>query len=193
MCEHSVFREVVFMGELLEGLFNVLTFQSLFFIALGMILGIFVGSMPGLSATMAIAILLPLTYGMDPAHGISMLASLYMGGMYGGSILAILTNTPGTPSAAATVMDGYTLAQKGYAGRALGFSLVSSVLGGIIGSIVLLTIAPVLGEVALKIGAREMFAVAVLGITIISSLSAGSVIKGLLSGLMGLLVSMIGD
>src|SRR5699024_8213163 len=82
--------------------------------------------------------------------------------------------------------------QKGYAGRALGFSLVSSVLGGIIGSIVLLTIAPVLGEVALKIGAREMFAVAVLGITIISSLSAGSVIKGLLSGLMGLLVSMIG-
>src|SRR5699024_356249 len=192
MCEHSVFRKVVCMDALLEGLINVTTVQSLFFIALGMILGIFVGSMPGLSATMAIAILLPLTYGMEPAHGISMLASLYMGGMYGGSILAILINTPGTPAAAATVMDGYTLAEKGHAGRALGFSLVSSVIGGVIGSIVLLTISPLLGEVALKIGSREMFAVAVLGVTIISSLSVNSVMKGLLSGFMGLLISMIG-
>src|SRR5690625_982396 len=123
------------MEALMDGLLNVLSLQSLFFIALGMILGIFVGSMPGLSATMAIAILLPLTYSMDPAQGISMLASLYMGGMYGGSILAILINTPGTPAAAATVMDGYTLASKGHAGRALGISLVSSVIGGVIGSI----------------------------------------------------------
>lgn len=180
------------MNEIMTGLANVLSIDSLFFIALGMMLGIFVGSMPGLSATMAIAILLPLTYGMDPANGIAMLASLYMGGMYGGSILAILIRTPGTPAAAATIMDGYTMTEKGQAGKALGISLVSSLIGGIIGGIVLLSIAPLLGELALQIGAREMFAVAVLGITIISSLAAGSVIKGLLAGAIGLLISLIG-
>lgn len=180
------------MEDLLVGLGNVLSFSNLFFIAVGMTLGIFIGSMPGLSATMAIAILLPLTYGMDPATGISMLAALYMGAMYGGSILAILINTPGTPAAAASGLDGYKMTEKGQAGRALGISLVSSVVGGLIGAIVLLTIAPLLGEVALKIGAVELFAIAVLGITIISSLSAGSVVKGLLSGTLGLLISLIG-
>lgn len=180
------------MNEVMTGLMNVLSIDSLFFIALGMALGIFVGSMPGLSATMAIAILLPLTYSMDPANGISMLASLYMGGMYGGSILAILLRTPGTPAAAATVLDGYIMTENGKAGRALGISLVSGLVGGVIGGIVLLSIAPLLGRVALNIGALELFAVAVLGITIISSLSAGSVIKGLLSGSFGLLISLIG-
>lgn len=180
------------MNEIMTGLVNVLSIDSLFFIALGMLLGIFVGSMPGLSATMAIAILLPLTYGMDPANGIAMLASLYMGGTYGGSILAILINTPGTPAAAATTLDGYKMAEKGQAGKALGISLVSSFIGGVVGAVVLLSIAPLLGGVALQIGAREMFAIAVLGITIIASLSSGSVIKGLLSGSFGLLISLIG-
>lgn len=180
------------MEEMLTGLLNVLSFSNLFFIAVGMTLGIFIGSMPGLSATMGIAILLPLTYGMDPATGIAMLAALYMGASYGGSILAILINTPGTPAAAATVLDGYKMSQNGQAGKALGISLVSSFIGGVIGAIVLLTIAPFLGEVALKIGVVELFAIAVLGITIISSLSSGSVIKGLLSGSLGLLISLIG-
>lgn len=180
------------MNEIMEGLINVLSINNLFFIALGMILGIFVGSMPGLSATMAIAVLLPLTYGMDPATGISMLAALYMGGMYGGSILAILIRTPGTPAAAATVLDGYPMAEKGQAGKALGISLVSSLVGGVIGAIVLLSFAPFLGGLALKIGAVELFAVAVLGITIISSLSTGSVIKGLMAGSIGLLISLMG-
>ena len=180
------------MEDMLFGLGNVLLFTNLLFIAIGMLLGIFIGSMPGLSATMGIAILLPLTYGMDPATGISMLASLYMGAMYGGSILAILINTPGTPAAAATGLDGYKMTENGQPGRALGISLVSSVIGGIIGAIVLLAFAPLLGTLALKIGAVELFAIAVLGITIISSLSAGSVVKGLLSGTLGLLISLIG-
>ncbi|WP_080848756.1 tripartite tricarboxylate transporter permease [Cytobacillus gottheilii] len=180
------------MEEIMSGLLNVLSFSNLLFIAIGMTLGIFIGSMPGLSATMGIAILLPLTYGMDPATGIAMLASLYMGASYGGSILAILINTPGTPAAAATVLDGYPMTKNGQPGKALGISLVASFIGGIIGAIVLLTIAPFLGEVALKIGAVELFAIAVLGITIISSLSAGSVVKGLLSGTLGLLISLIG-
>jgi putative tricarboxylic transport membrane protein len=180
------------MEEVMSGLLNVLSFSNLLFIAIGMILGIFIGSMPGLSATMGIAILLPLTYGMDPATGIAMLASLYMGASYGGSILAILINTPGTPAAAATVLDGYPMTKNGQPGKALGISLVASFIGGVLGSIVLLTLAPFLGEVALKIGAVELFAIAVLGITIISSLSTGSVVKGLLSGTLGLLISLIG-
>src|SRR5699024_5097553 len=180
------------MDGLLDGLLNVLSFQGLFYVALGMALGLVVGSLPGLSATMAIAILLPVTYGMDPAYGIAMLTSLYMGGMYGGSILAILVKTPGTPAAAATVLDGYEMSSQGQAGKALGLSLVASTIGGIIGAIVLILFAPLLGQVALQIGVRELFAVAILGITIISSLSAGSATKGLLAGMIGLLISLIG-
>ncbi|MFC4354277.1 tripartite tricarboxylate transporter permease [Chryseomicrobium palamuruense] len=180
------------MTEILSGLIYVLSFYNLLLIAIGMLLGIFIGSMPGLSATMAIAILLPLTYGMEPASGIAMLASLYMGAMYGGSILAILINTPGTPAAAATGLDGYKMTQNGQAGKALGVSLISSFVGGLIGAIVLLTIAPLLGKVALQIGAVELFAIAVLGVTIISSLAAGSAVKGLLAGTLGLLISLIG-
>lgn len=174
------------------GLTNVLTFTNLLAIFVGTALGLFVGAMPGLSATMAIAILLPLTFSMPPETGLSMLASLYMGAMYGGSIAAILIRTPGTPAAAATVLDGYPMAQQGRAGKALGISLFASLIGGVLSSIALLTIAPVLGSVALQFGPVELFAVAVLGITIIGSLSQGSAIKGLLSGVIGLLLAMVG-
>lgn len=180
------------MNELMTGLLNVLSFWNLLAVAAGTALGLFVGAMPGLSATMAIAVLLPITFGMDPATGISMLASLYMGGMYGGSIAAILIRTPGTPAAAATLLDGYPMAQQGKAGKALGVSLTASLIGGIISSIVLLTVAPMLGKIALSFGPVELFAIAVLGITIIGSLSTGSAIKGLLSGAVGLLVALIG-
>lgn len=174
------------------GLTNVLTFTNLLAIIVGTALGLFVGAMPGLSATMAIAILLPLTFNMPPATGLSMLASLYMGAMYGGSIAAILINTPGTPAAAATVLDGYPMAQQGKAGKALGVSLFASLVGGVLSSLALLTIAPILGGVALQFGPVELFAIAVLGITIIGSLSQGSAIKGLLSGVVGLLLAMVG-
>lgn len=180
------------MEYLMIGLTNVLTFTNLLAVGAGTAMGLFVGAMPGLSATMAIAILLPLTFNMPPATGLSMLASLYMGAMYGGSIAAILIRTPGTPSAAATVLDGYPMAQQGRAGKALGVSLFASLIGGVLSSIALLTIAPILGSVALEFGPVELFAVAVLGITIIGSLSQGSAIKGLLSGVMGLLFAMIG-
>lgn len=180
------------MSEVLSGLIDVLSIGNLFAVALGTALGLFVGAMPGLSATMAIAILVPITYGMEPATGIAMLASLYMGGMYGGSIAAILIRTPGTPAAAATALDGYPMAQKGEAGKALGVSLTASFIGGILSGIVLLTVAPMLGKLALSFGPVELFAIAVLGITIIGSLSTGSVIKGLLSGAAGLLISLIG-
>lgn len=180
------------MEYILLGLTNVLTLKILFLVTLGTTLGLFVGAMPGLSATMAIALLLPLTFTLPPAAGLSMMASLYMGAMYGGSVSAILLRTPGTPAAAATVLDGYPMAQKGQAGKALGVSLVASLIGGVISASALLTIAPVLGRVALEFGPVELFSVAVLGMTIIGSLSRGSTIMGLLSGAIGLLFAMVG-
>lgn len=179
-------------ANLLAGLVNVLAPQNLAAVAGGTAIGLFVGAMPGLSATMAIAILLPLTFSMAPATGLSMLASLYMGAMYGGSISAILLRTPGTPAAAATVMDGYPMAEKGQAGKALGVSLMASLIGGVFSSIALLTIAPTLGKVAVEFGPVELFGIAVLGITMIGSLSQGSAVKGLLSGIVGLLIAMVG-
>lgn len=180
------------LDNILLGFRNILQPFNLLLVVLGSFIGVFVGAMPGLSATMAIALLLPLTFGLPPAAGIGMLASLYMGAMYGGSIAAILIRTPGTPAAAATVLDGYPMAQKGMAGKALGISLTASLVGGLLSSIALLTIAPALGYVALEFGPVELFAVAVLGITIIGSLSQGSTVLGLLSGAFGLLLAMVG-
>ncbi len=178
--------------NILIGLTGVMTPLNLLLVVVGTIIGLFVGAMPGLSATMAIALLLPLTFPLPTASGLSMLAALYMGAMYGGSISAILLRTPGTPAAAATVLDGYPMAQNGQAGKALGVSLVASFIGGLISSIALLTVAPVLGRVALEFGPVELFAVAVLGLTIIGSLSRGSTILGLLSGTLGALLAMVG-
>ena len=182
----------MYFDNILLGLTSVLSINNIVAVAFGTGLGLLVGAMPGLSATMAIALLVPVTFVLSPETGISMLASIYMGAMYGGSIAAILIRTPGTPSAAATVLDGYPMAQRGEAGRALGISLTASFVGGIISSIFLLTIAPVLGGVAVMFGPVELFAVAVLGMTIIGSLSQGSAVKGLLSGAIGLLFSTVG-
>ncbi len=177
---------------IMTGFIGVMTPLNLILVTAGTAIGLFVGAMPGLSATMAIALLLPLTFPLPTASGLSLLASLYMGAMYGGSIAAILLRTPGTPAAAATVLDGYPMAQKGLAGKALGVSLVASFIGGLISSIALLTVAPILGQVALQFGPVELFAVAVLGLTIIASLSRGSTILGLLSGSIGVLLAMVG-
>lgn len=177
---------------MLLGLTNVAHPANLLAIALGTGLGLFVGAMPGLSATMAIALLVPVTFAFRPETGISLLASIYMGAMYGGSIAAVLIRTPGTPAAAATTLDGYPMAQRGEAGRALGISLTASFVGGTMSSIVLLTVAPLLGGIAVMFGPVELFAVAVLGMTIIGSLSQGSAIKGLLAGAVGLLLSTVG-
>lgn len=174
------------------GLANVVEPINLAAILMGALIGMFVGAMPGLSATMAIALLLPLTYSFRPETGLALLASLYLAAMYGGSIAAILLRTPGTPAAAATVLDGYPMGQKGHAGKALGLSLTASLIGGVLSSIVLLTVAPLLGRVVLNFGPVEIFAVAVLGITIIGSLSQGSTILGLMSGALGMLLAMVG-
>lgn len=160
-------------------------------IALGTLGGIVIGALPGLTATMGVALLIPLTFGMEPVMGLNMLIGIYIGGIYGGCISSILLRTPGTPASAATVLDGYPMAQRGEAGRALGMATIASTIGGLFAAIVLAFLAPQLAGIALKFGASEYFALALFGLTIIASLS-GDILKGIISGLLGILISCVG-
>lgn len=160
-------------------------------IALGTLGGIVIGALPGLTATMGVALLIPLTFGMSPVMGINMLIGIYIGGIYGGCISAILLRTPGTPASAATVLDGYPMARKGEAAKALAMATIASTVGMIFASIVLSTLAPQLASIALAFGAPEYFALALFGLTIIASLS-GDLLKGAISGCLGVLISCVG-
>ncbi|GAA0326337.1 tripartite tricarboxylate transporter permease [Bacillus carboniphilus] len=166
--------------------------NSILFIFIGVLGGIIFGSIPGLTATMGVAILIPLTYGMAPHEAILLLAGVYNGAMYGGSIAAILVNIPGTPSSIATNLDGYPMAKSGNAGRAVGLATVGSFLGGLFSVIVLTLAAPQLAKAALMFSAPEYFALAIFGLSIIASISGKSVIIGLLAGLLGMFIATIG-
>ncbi|UMA66930.1 tripartite tricarboxylate transporter permease (plasmid) [Roseivivax marinus] len=165
--------------------------QVMWTIALGTLGGLVIGALPGLTATMGVALLIPLTFGMTPVMGLNMLIGIYIGGIYGGCVSSILLRTPGTPASAATVLDGYPMAQKGEAGKALGMATIASTVGGLIAAVVLATLAPQLAGIALEFGAPEYFALALFGLTIIASLS-GDVLKGAISGLLGILISTVG-
>ncbi|PKM66526.1 MAG: C4-dicarboxylate ABC transporter permease [Firmicutes bacterium HGW-Firmicutes-2] len=181
------------MLELLgHGLAAVMNFEILFMIACGVAAGIAIGALPGLTATMGVALLLPLTFGMDAESGILLLLGIYAGAIYGGSISAILLKTPGTPAAAATAIDGFEMSKRGEAGRALGISAVSSYIGGTLSVILLILISPQLAKIGLKFSAPEYFALAMFGLSIISSVSGKHVLKGIMAGVIGLLVSTVG-
>lgn len=165
---------------------------TILLIAGGVLLGIVFGSIPGLSATMAIALCLPMTYGMLPINGMALLIGLYIGGISGGLVAAILLRIPGTPSSVATCFDGYPLAAKGQAGKALGVGIFFSFLGTIFGVAVLMLVAPSLARVALKFSFYEYFAVGVFSLTMMASLISGSIVKGLASGAIGMLFAMVG-
>ena len=152
------------------------------FPVLGAIGGVLIGSIPGLTATMGIALLVPFTFGLDFLPGVAMLLGIFCGGMYGGSIAAILIHTPGTPAAAATVLDGYPMAQKGEAGRALSIALFASFCGGIIGALLMTFLAPPISTLALKFGPGEFFMLAMFGLSVIISISGKSLTKGLIMG-----------
>jgi putative tricarboxylic transport membrane protein len=165
----------------------------LFTMAWATFLGIVVGALPGLTATMTIALLSGLTYGVDPRVAIPILISVYCGAIYGGSQSAILVNIPGTPSAAATTLDGYPLARKGEAGPAIGLATTASFIGGVLGVLAVAVATPLLAQVALKFGSWEYFLLAVFGIVISGNLTAEDLpIKGWISGFIGLLLSMVG-
>jgi putative tricarboxylic transport membrane protein len=161
-------------------------------ILIGTVGGVLVGAMPGLSSTMATALLLPFTLSMEPIPAISLLSALYCAGTFGGSITAILVNAPGAPPAAATAFDGYPLAQQGRAGLALGIATVSSTIGGIFSIIVLIVAAPMLSRIAYDFGPPEYFALALFGLSMLASISGESAFKNLLGGAFGVLLATVG-
>jgi putative tricarboxylic transport membrane protein len=180
------------LNLLLEGFQEVLIPLNILIVFGGTLMGMLFGAMPGINASMGVALLLPLTYGMPPITALTMLLGIYCGAIYGGSITAILINTPGTTAAACTTFDGHPLAAQGKAGKAIGMATISSFAGGIISIIILILLAPVLARVALKFGPPEYFALAVFGLSIITSLSSGTLVKGLIAGFFGLMLGTVG-
>jgi putative tricarboxylic transport membrane protein len=161
-------------------------------IFLGLTGGIIVGALPGLTATMGVALMVPATFSMDATSGLIMLGAIYAGAIYGGANSACLICTPGTPSSVATTFDGWPLCQKGRADVALNASLISSAIGGIFGTMLLLFLAAPLARVALKFGGPETFWLCIFGLSTIAVMSSGNMVKGLISGAFGLLISTIG-
>lgn len=178
--------------QLIQGFMAVFHPTTLLLIVGGVISGIVFGAIPGLSAFTALALFLPITFGMEAVNGIAFLISIYVGGLSGGLISAILLGIPGTPSSIATCFDGYPMAQKGEAGKALGTAIVFSFVGGIFSALALTCLGPVIAGFALKFGPYEYFAVILFALTTVSGLSAGDINKGLLSCLLGIAVSFVG-
>ncbi|MEO9786315.1 MAG: tripartite tricarboxylate transporter permease [Aurantimonas coralicida] len=177
---------------LLHALPYVFQPANLFAMVAGVVLGIAIGALPGLSATMGIAVLIPLTFGLDPLVGLGMMAGIYNGAMYGGAIPAVLLRIPGTPASIVTTFDGYPMAQKGEAGRALQIAVVSSAIGGMVSAVVLMTLAPPLARVTLAFGPAEYFWVGIFGLSAIAVFVGKNPIKGVLSACIGLLIGCIG-
>ncbi len=180
------------MEQFLIGLKLMLTWHNVMFALLGVAVGIFVGSIPGLTVTMATALMVPLTFQMDPIPAIAMLLGVYKGGMFGGSISAILINAPGTPAASATVLDGFPMTQKGQALKALKMALYASVTADTLSDVVLILVAPPLARLALRFGPPEIFSLVLFSLTIIAAVSGRSLIKGLLAATLGVLFATVG-
>lgn len=171
---------------------NVFSFEVIFALVMGLTVSIIMGALPGLSASMAVALLIPVTFGMNPIAGLVMLTGVYTGAVYGGSITAILLHTPGTPASAATAIDGYEMAKRGEGFKAIGVATVSSVIGGILSALALIFLSPPLAQISLKFGPLEYFFMALFGLTIIASLAGDSMSKGLMGGLFGLFIGIVG-
>lgn len=181
------------MESLLAALAVVLEPYNIGMIFFGTLIGILVGAMPGLSSVMGLSIMMPLTLSLKGSAGILMLLGIFCGAIYGGSITAILIKTPGTANSAATVLDGYPMATKlGQPGRALGISTMASTFGGLFSAVMLLWTAPLLSKFALKFGAAEYFALAIFGLSMVTSISGKNVIKGMIGAVLGLMMATIG-
>lgn len=184
--EHNIIELII------SGLINSLSPYHILLMVLGVAGGIVIGTLPGLTATMAVALLVPITFVMEPSTGLVMLGAVWCGAIYGGANAAILLNVPGTPSSIATTFDGYPMTKKGDADKAMLASLIASAIGGIIGVIILLTLFAPLAQLSLKFGKPEYFWFCIFGLTTISAMSTGNVFKGLLGGFLGLLIGTIG-
>lgn len=177
---------------LVTGFGIVLQPATFMFILGGTCLGVVFGAMPGVSSSMAVALALPFAYSMKPVVAIAFLVSVYCAAITGGGVTAILFKIPGTPSNAPTTFDGYPMAQRGEAGKALGVSLICSAFGGLVAAFAMALISPQLAAVALKFGPSELFAVSFLGLSVLTCLDSGNIVKTLISGLIGLWLATIG-
>ena len=181
------------LSTMVMGFTSIFTVKVALLILLGVIVGIIFGAIPGLTANMAIVLCLPMTFGMSPIEGLALLCSLYIGGLSGGLITAILLKIPGTPSSIATTFDGHPMAVRGEAGRAIGVGVFYSGLGTLIGVVALMFLAPYLAQVTIKFGSIEYFGVMLFALTMVASLSGGSILKGVISALFGILISIVGQ
>lgn len=177
---------------ILQALSNLLTIENFIMMNIGMFVGIIFGAIPGLNGNLAITVLLPFTFMLEPVPALLLLTSIFFGSNFGGSISAILINTPGTNAAAATLLDGYPMCRKGYPGKALGTALAASTVGGLISACWLLFFAPQIGKMAMNFGAPEYFALAIFGLSVIASVSGESLLKGIISGCFGILIASVG-
>lgn len=173
-------------------LLNIFSPFNIFILFAGMAVGITIGALPGLTATMGVALLLPFTFRMDTMPALLLLCAVYCGGIYGGSITAVLLKTPGTPASAATAEDGFALSKRGQARSALEMTLYASTFGGVLSCLALLGLAPQIAKIALEFGPPEYACLAFFGLTIIISVSGGNIVKGLIAGCLGILLSCIG-
>lgn len=182
------------MENILHGFAVAFQLMPLMLVIIGVLLGILLGAMPGLTATMGVTLLLPFTLQLNvsPEAGMAMLIGIYIGAIYGGSISAVLICTPGTPAAAATLLDGYPMTKNGEAGRAITLSTCSSFAGGLTSALILMFLSPQLSTFALKFSSPEYFALAVFGLSMIVSISGNNVIKGIVAGIFGLLLATVG-
>jgi len=180
------------LSQLGGALVNVASPISLAFMVAGVAIGIVFGSIPGLSASMAVALMLPLTFSMGPTLGMNMLVAVYIGGISGGCISAILLNMPGTASSIATTFDGHPMAMRGEAMKALGIAIFFSFLGSEFSFIILSFFAPKLADIALKFTPAENFGICFFALTMVAVLSSGNMVKGLLAGLFGLVFALVG-
>ena len=176
----------------LAGISNIFSLQPLIVIVVGVIIGIIFGAIPGLTALMAVALCLPLTFGVDAVTGLSLLCGLYVGGVSGGLITATLINIPGTPSSIATTFDGYPMTLCGEPGKALGLGIIYSFIGLLLGLIVLFFGAPAMARFALRFGPFEYFCVAAFALTLVAGLSGKYIAKGVATAVLGMLFAMVG-
>lgn len=180
------------LDSLMAGLSLVGNFESFLALFIGVVIGVVAGAIPGMSATMAVALTLPFTFALQPVTGILLLLGVYKGGIFGGSIPAILIKTPGTPASSATILDGYPLAEKGEAGRALGMALWASCTADLVSNLSLILFAGWLASFALSFGPPEFFTLILFSLTIIAGVSGDSMLRGTLSAMLGLLLATVG-
>ena len=170
----------------------LLNIELLLMVALGTFLGIYFGAIPGISVTMAVALLLSLTYTWDLLPALALIIGIYTGGVYGASRAAMLLNIPGGPSAVATTFDGYPIAQRGEAGQAMGLATITSVIGGMVGVLFLAFATPFVSQLALHFSHRDYFLLAFMGLLLVGSLSKGSFIKSVFAAFFGIIIGLVG-